>query len=85
MWVEILEYYYDKTDVNNDIFKLTEDVFIKYEGRPHYGKYISNYNFVRYSSLEKFTTIQSKYDPYGIYVNDFIHNLNSKIHQYSKL
>ncbi len=56
-------------------FKLLEDIFKKYDGRPHYGKLntFSHQDFEKvYPNWGKFKKVRNQLDPKGIFLNDYL-------------
>lgn len=61
-----------------EYFKTIEEIFWKYDGRPHYGKMntMKKEQFENtYPSWGKFSSIQKKCDPEGIMLNDYLRGI----------
>lgn len=58
-----------------EYFKTIEEIFWKYEGRPHFGK-MNTMNKAQFSNIQphwqKFIDIQKQCDPKGIMLNDYL-------------
>ncbi len=59
-------------------FKEAEQIFHKYEGRPHWGKWHSQSGKTLqhlYPKWEEFQLSRSSMDPHGIFLNDYLKNI----------
>jgi FAD-linked oxidoreductase len=61
-----------------EYFKTIEEIFWKYDGRPHYGKMntMKKEQFQKtYANWDKFSSIQKQCDPKGIMLNDYLRSI----------
>lgn len=59
-------------------FKALEDIFLKYEGRPHWGKLHTlkaSQLAERYPKWQEFTRIRKELDPKGIFLNKYLEGI----------
>lgn len=61
-----------------DYFRVMEEIFQQYEGRPHWGK-MHSFSFDKinesYPLFQEFLAIQQELDPQGLFVNDYLRGL----------
>ena len=60
---------------NKKLFKLSEEIFLRYEGRPHWGKInFLEKNKVRalYPRFDDFVALRKKYDPMNKFLNKYL-------------
>jgi hypothetical protein len=75
IWIAVHTY---SKDNHQEIFKNCEKIFLKYNGRPHWGKF----HYLRYSSLkqlypefEVFNQLRKSIDSQGVFLNDYLESL----------